>query len=292
MGAGDMTAGETATRHLRIRSAIPWLVGVILLVANLLILRATDWTMLTATPGADWQIFVESSRRAFDGDLYAVEADYAYRYSPFVAYAFTIVQHIGPDAWRIAHVAALGLIPDRRIAVAALISWPFWFDLAAGNVMTFVLVMGAAALAGSRWGIAGFLAMSLLIPRPLMIPIMVWLLWKHPQWRPRFAVMFAVHAVAVGLTGWAGPWLSALIGSGAEMDSVLNFGPSRIIGALWLPIGALLATVLTWRGQLGWASLAASPYWLPYYFLMPLLELNRSGRRESFGAISSKTMSQ
>lgn len=235
--------------------------------------------MLTATPGADWQIFVESSERAFGGDLYAVEADYAFRYSPLVAYAFTVIQHIGPDAWRIAHLAALALLPDRRVALVALISWPFWFDVAAGNLMTFVLVLAAAALAGSRWATRGFFAVSLLVPRPLMLPIAVWLLWKHPEWRMPFAVMFVVHGVAVVLTGWGPTWLTALIESGAEMGSALNFGPSRLIGLLWLPIGSVAAAVLTWRGQVGWAALMASPYWLPYYFLMPLLELSRKRER-------------
>ena len=38
-------------------------------------------------------------------------------------------------------------------------------------------------------------------------------------------------------------------------------------------IGLPLAAWLTWKGRLGLASLAASPYWLPYYLLMLLLEL-------------------
>lgn len=40
-----------------------------------------------------------------------------------------------------------------------------------------------------------------------------------------------------------------------------------------LPCRWRLAIALTWRGRLGLASMAASPYWLPYYFLMLLLEL-------------------
>jgi hypothetical protein len=266
--------------RLTLRTVIAWSGLVLFVLINLLLIRATDWTMLTATPGADWQIFVESSARAFGGDLYAVEADYAFRYSPFVAYAFGVIQHIGPDAWRIAHLAALALLPERRVALAALISWPFWFDVAAGNVMTFVLVLAAAALAGSRWATAGFLVLSILIPRPLMVPIAFWLLWKRPDWRVPFAAMFVIHGAAVALTGWGLPWAVALIGSGAEMESILNFGPSRLVGSLWMPIGIGLAAILTWRGHLGWASLLASPYWLPYYFMMPFLELSMRRRRQ------------
>jgi len=47
------------------------------------------------------------------------------------------------------------------------------------------------------------------------------------------------------------------------------------MGSLWVPIGLVLAAWLTWRGRLGFASLAASPYWLPYYLFMPFLELRR-----------------
>ena len=62
-----------------------------------------------------------------------------------------------------------------------------------------------------------------------------------------------------------------------------NYGPSRFIGLLWIPIGVALAVLLTWRGRLGLASLAISPYWLPYYFLMLLLEFApaRQPRAES-----------
>lgn len=44
---------------------------------------------------------------------------------------------------------------------------------------------------------------------------------------------------------------------------------------VWVPIGLALAAWLTWKGRLGYASLAASPYWLPYYLLFALLELVR-----------------
>jgi hypothetical protein len=39
-----------------------------------------------------------------------------------------------------------------------------------------------------------------------------------------------------------------------------------------VPIGLTLAAWLTWRGKLGLASLAASPYWLLHYFLILMLD--------------------
>ena len=158
------------------------------------------------------------------------------------------------------------------VAVLVLLSWPFWFDVEAGNIMIFVLLLAVWSLAGRSWAIGGFLGLLLLAPRPLMLPVAVWLLWKHPRWRVPFAVMFIVQAAIVLLSGWAAPWIGALIGSSTEIGSALNFGPSRLIGLAWVPIGLVIAAYCTWRGRLGIASLAASPYWLPYYFLMPFLE--------------------
>jgi hypothetical protein len=45
------------------------------------------------------------------------------------------------------------------------------------------------------------------------------------------------------------------------------------MGQWWLVVGIPLAAWLTVRGRVGWAALAASPDWLPYYLLMPILEL-------------------
>jgi len=105
-----------------------------------------------------------------------------------------------------------------------------------------------------------------------MLPVAVWLLWTHAEWRWRFVALFVAHGVVVLLTGWAPAWIGALVASSSEMGSILNYGPSRLIGAAWIPIGLILAAILTWRRRLGLASLAASPYWLPYYFLMLFLE--------------------
>jgi hypothetical protein len=68
-------------------------------------------------------------------------------------------------------------------------------------------------------------------------------------------------------------WLLSLRQTGQEFGSIIDIGPSLVLGAWWVPIGIILAVILTWRGRLGLASLAASPYWLPYYPAMLLLEL-------------------
>ena len=58
-----------------------------------------------------------------------------------------------------------------------------------------------------------------------------------------------------------------------QVGIAFDVGPARLVGGWWIPMGLVLAAILTWRGRLGWASLAISPYWLPYYLMMPLLEI-------------------
>jgi hypothetical protein len=257
--------------------------GTLGVLLNFYLFTLTDWTMLRGGAGADWTIFGEAGRRAVEGGaLYAVEDNYAFRYSPLLAYLFWAIAPVGALAWRVMHVGAVGVlaIHDRRLALVTSLSWPFWFDVEAGNLMTIVLVLAALALAGRRWAIGAYLVAAIVVPRPLMLPIAIWLLWQHREWRWPFVTLFVLHAAIVVVTGWAPAWIGSLAGSSAEIGSLLNFGPSRVIGWWWIPIGLTAAIIFTWRGRLGWASLAVSPYWLPYYFLMPLLELRRGSRRD------------
>jgi hypothetical protein len=151
-------------------------------------------------------------------------------------------------------------------------SYPFWFDVQTGNLMTFVTLAGLLALRGSRAATAAFLVLAVLVPRPLMLPLAAWLLWHRPATRLPFVVFFVAHAVVVVWLGYGQDWLAALTDVNAELANAYNFGPSRFIGEWWIPIGLALAAWLTWRGNLGFASLVISPYWLPYYFLMLVLE--------------------
>lgn len=276
-------------RMQRPTDVLPLVGFTLLAVLNVLLISVTDWTMLRGGAGADWSIFVEAGRRVTHGGLYAVEENYAFRYSPVFAHLFALVAPIGPLLWRLLHllVAAATAIRSPGLALAILASWPFWFDVEAGNIMTFVLALAIWALAGRGWATGVFLAVGLLAPRPLMIPIAAWLLWKRPEWRLPFAAMFVVHAGLVAVTGLGPDWLAALWASGAEIGSALNFGPSRIIGIGWMPIGILLGILLTMRGRVGLAALAVSPYWLPYYLLMPLADLApaRDRRPDSRAAV-------
>ena len=118
--------------------------------------------------------------------------------------------------------------------------------------------------------------LALLIPRPLMVPLVAWVLWQRPEWRIPFGALFVAHAVGVLLSGWGPEWVARLLSAGPEeLGSELNYAPSRLIGNLWLLVALPGALLLTLRGWIGAASVLAAPYWLPYYWLMLALDWDR-----------------
>jgi hypothetical protein len=242
--------------------------------ANLVLVAITIAGIFVSDVGYDWIIYREAGERVISGGLYDWEGIYAWSYSPPLAYVFTVLTPIGFFGWSILHVAALALLRDTRLILITALSWPFWADLYNGNTMVFVFVAAVAAIRSSTIGTGTFLALALLMPRPLMLPLIAWVLWKQPQWRLYFPLMVAAFAILVLLTGHGQAWVETLFGVGeAVAASSRDVGPSAVIGAWWLPIGAVLAVVLTAAGRVGLASMAASPYWLPQYLLMTLLEL-------------------
>ena len=207
------------------------------------------------------------------GDLYGWSDIYGFAYSPLFAYAFPAISWIGPDVWRAAHVVAAFALPTWPMRIITLVSWPFWSDVQNGNLVVFVLLAAAWALRGSRLAALVYLGMFLLMPRPLMVPVGAWLLYKRPDIRLIFVAMAALSVLGVAASGYLGVWVSALTKSADIYTSTANFALTRFVGQWWLLIGIPLGVWLTWRGRLGWASLAVSPYLLSQYFLMGLLEL-------------------
>jgi hypothetical protein len=262
----------------------------VLAAVNLYLAGRSIGLILGGAPAVDWEQYVEASRRLSGGELYAVTDTYAYHYSPMLAALFGLIAPIGTLGWRALHLAGALALPTWPMRLLALASWPFWYDVEAGNLMIFVVLAGAWVLRGSRVGTGAYLLLTLLVPRPLMVPLAAWLLWKRGEWRWPFVAGLVVHAAGVVALGWADDWWTALFAAGGDVTIPSNVGPSRFIGAAWLVIGVPLAALLTWRGRVGWASLAASPYWLPYYLLMPLLELKgraRGSPNPSAGAASA-----
>ena len=240
---------------------------------NLILLLVTLAAFLYADVAVDWTaVYSQLGPRLSDGTLYDwPDTIYAYRYSPVLAYAFAAIAPIGTVAWLVLHFAPLPLL-GWKLGLITLASFPFWSDVYNGNVMVFVFVCAVLALKGSRWAQYAFLALTLLIPRPLMLPVAAWLLWRHRAlWIP-FAGIFLAHALLVLWTGYGPEWIGSLLSRGGDdIGGHMDFGPSVLIGAWWAPIGLVVAAWLTWKGRLGLASIAASPYWLPPYLLMGLL---------------------
>jgi len=250
------------------------LLVIALAVVNAVLLPRAITVVIEGGPAVDWLQLVEGGRRVSEGDLYETTATYGFRYSPIVAYVFAVIGGMGAFAWRIVHVAAALAMPTWPMRLVTLAAWPFWYDVETGNVLVFVVLSAAWALRGNPVGIGAFLVLTLWFPRPLMLPILAYLLWKQPAWRVPAVALAVVMTLAALASGWAWDWVRLLTTLGAEAGSPNNLGPTRFLGPWWLLIGVPLAVWLTRRKHLGWASLAVSyPYVLPYYLLMLVLEL-------------------
>jgi hypothetical protein len=244
----------------------------VLVIINLVGLYANLQAFLHADIGFDWVTFERAGRNVFGENLYNGPTGATFRYSPFVAMFFAAITPLGYLGWTALHLGALLALP-RRMALLALVTFPFWNDVYNGNTMTFVFVAAVAALTGSRLGTIAFLALCLLIPRPLMLPVLGYLLWTRREWVLPFTAMFIIHAVAVWLTGWGPEWIGNLTRDAQPLNNRGTFGPSLILGWWYAPIGLVLAAWLTVKGRLGIASVVVQPYWLSHYFIMLLLEL-------------------
>ena len=222
----------------------------------------------------DWEIYVEAARRYPLGTLYDWHDPFFYRYAPQLAPLLGLLPWVGLLAWRVAHFVALAMLPSRRLALLLLVSYPFWFDVTTGNLIVFVLLAAAWAYRGNGLATAAYLALCVLIPRPIMLPLLAWILWQRPAWRLPFVGMAAVAVLTAVPTGYLPEWIGSLFQSGAsEIANDFNLSPSRFLGPAWLIIGLPLGAWLTMRRRLGWASMAISPYLLPYYVQMLGLEL-------------------
>lgn len=246
---------------------------------NIIGLVLTAAAFLYADIGVDWAMYQEAGRRVTDGGLFdwPDNSIMVWRYSPVIAYLFALISPIGYLGWTLLHFGALALLPW-RMALITLVSWPFWNDVYNGNTLTFVFVAAFLALRGSRSAALVFLAFTLLMPRPFMLPVAAFLLWHdRVLWLP-LAGLFAGHALAVVLSGWHTEWIAELVSTSRSAGEIFgNFGPTRVFGVAWLVVGLPLAGWLTVMGRVGLAGLAMSPYILVPYYLMALLDLPRHG---------------
>lgn len=227
---------------------------------------------------SDWRIMNRAAELAGSPELYELRGIDTFVWSPVAAYPLKLLEPLSFNAWQAVIILAALAMPTWRLRVLVLVSWPFWHDMIFGNLLTLIFLASVYAWRGSRIGTASFFALALLIPRPLLAPMGLWILWKRPEWRWPFVGMFVLHSLLVLWSGLGGEWISTLVHVGPEFrDLPNNLGPTRHIGYSWFLIGLPVGAWLFWRGRVGWAGLAISPYIWSYYLFWVLPEVNRAG---------------
>jgi len=262
------------------RLAVPRLAWFALLVATInLYIVAAGLLRLMAHP-FDWFVLEEAVARLADGTLYQSHGDYVFLWSPIAAWLLALIVPLGVQVWQVAAVAALAFLRDWRLIALTLVALPFWIDTMIGNTVVFVAVAGVLALRGSRWGALVYLALCLLMPRPLQLPLALWILWTQPETRRWFVAMATASIFLVAWSGYGPAWSDAVMGFGGSeiLSSPANLSPTAVFGMAWLIIGLPLAAWLTIHGRVGLAGLALSPYVLPMY---PLVLIWEWGERSS-----------
>ncbi len=58
-----------------------------------------------------------------------------------------------------------------------------WIDVYNGNTMVFVFVAAAGALQRKPIATLAYIELCLLMPRPIMLPLLIWIVWHQPEWR-------------------------------------------------------------------------------------------------------------
>lgn len=229
----------------------------------------------------DWAMFTEVPDRLADGRLYDLGRGYYWVWSPIAAWimAYVIVP-LGYSFWFGLHLAMLPLLRNWKLIAVTLVAVPFWIDVVIGNSVIFVFTAGVAALRGSKLGALAYLALFLLLPRPIQVPLAAWILWNRPDFRIPFIIMVAITLCATLWSGYAEEWIAVVLPFAAgSYDNPANFGPTNLFGATWFVIGAPLAMWLTARGCTGLAGLALTPYLLPQYLLLLLWDIRFEGSR-------------
>jgi hypothetical protein len=240
-------------------------------IANLWFLSWTVAEMVLTYSAADWGVIERAARLAGTAELYAPRGTSTFMWSPLAAHLMQLVVPVGLAAWRLLHFAWTLALPTWRLRLLVLVSWPFWLDVSTGNFLTLIFLTAVWAHRGSRIGTVAYFALALLIPRPLLVPLGLWILWQRPTWRVPLAVVVA--------SGFGPTWVLSVLSVSPDLQSFLfNVSPSRWLGNAWLLVGIPLAGWLTWKGLVGWAGLALSPYVWPYYLLFGLLP--RSDRKD------------
>lgn len=221
-----------------------------------------DWAL--------WQSLPEALER---GTLYNHGTAFEFAWSPLMAWPMALIGMLGSAVSIVLHVAAVLLIRTPMLIALTLVSWGFWTDAVSGNTVVYAFVAGILALRGHRPAAVVFLAFLVLIPRPFMLPLAAWILWRMSDLRLPALTLFAGHAAAVLMTGYAVPWIASAVSHSAAPPTGL--APVAFFGMWWYLIVAPAIILLTARAHVGWAGLLSSNYLVSGYLLIGLWEVER-----------------
>jgi hypothetical protein len=220
----------------------------------------------------DWTLFADAPAAFFRGDLYA-PSDVRFVWSPIAALILAAFVPFGYVGWVALHIAVVALLANPTLILLVALSGGFWVDLAFGNTVTFVFVAGVLALRGNKLAGLASVALFVLMPRPIQVPLIAWLLWRNPSWRLPGLAIISAHLAAVLATGYGPDWIASMQAIGPQqMAPEINWGPTALIGYWWFIVGLPVGIWLAFRGYVGLAGLALSPYILPHYAIMTLLD--------------------
>jgi hypothetical protein len=267
-GSGEAaTLGGPATpsdRRLALRW--PWVAAALYIGLNLAVL---PFTVAFRPDMPDWDLFTQLPQRLADGTVYSVDRQFVW--SPVMAWIMAAVSYVGYWPWVALHVATLMLLRSPLLILLAACSWAFWIDAASAHTTTFVFVAGALALSGSRPGAIAYLALCLLMPRPVQLPLAVWLLWRDRSLIRPGLVLGVLYTVVVLASGYAVEWVTTALAFSADQNGTL--GPVRYFGMAWLLVGVPLGVLFLLKGRVAWAGLVITPYVLAHYLLFLLWEI-------------------
>lgn len=250
------------------------------------------YTARHLVPFGDWNVWQQVPNRLAEHRLYDhSDPSYTWAWSPLAAWLLAVVVlPMGAWVWGALHLAGLAILRDWRLIAFVGLSYPFWMDTLMGNTFVFSALTGYAAWRGSRWAAIAYLVLVVLMPRPVQLPLAALLLWRDRSLLLPFTAIAAMGIVTTVASGYSSDWVRVLIGIGMQYPSQeFNLSPTRILGPTWLVVGIPLAAWLTFRKRSGWAGLAMSPYLVPQYLLILLLEFRSSAwnSRPRFGRLDA-----
>jgi hypothetical protein len=260
-----VSSGRTLAQTLR----RAWLSnGSLIILAAAAFLMADAVIVYVAARG-DWAIdftccYQQAGQRmqTDPASLYAWTDTYTFRYSPWAAVLFAVVapwsELVAVWLWLAIKVVvvlavAVGLARrwsgDARWLVAGMVLFfpPIWHDLALGNVSVFTVAVLAVLLA-RRDGVGGvaFGLLLLLVPKPHLLPIAVWLAVRRPRDGVAALATLAIGVVAgVFVFGpelwidWLGTFREPL-----ERTFTANVAFSGLLGPPGVVVGVAAAVVI------------------------------------------------